>query len=103
MGIRKVLRKRIIKKIVIIDGKPVETEEVIEEPEDVTEEITRDVPGETVTIDTICQPEITTKTVQKVLRKRIIKKIIIIDGKPVETEEVIEEPEDVTVDLTGDL
>merc|ERR1712106_125016 len=63
-----IIRKRLVRKIV--DGKPVETEEIIAEPGHV--EISH---GDTVTTN------VTT-----------IRKILSIDGKPFETEEVIEEP-----------
>merc|ERR1711915_593738 len=86
------MRKRVIKKIVFVDGKPVETEEIVEEPEDAASEIAGELSKGTVTTETICEPEVTT-TVHKVIRKRIIKKIVVVDGKPIETEEVIEEPE----------
>ncbi|XP_037786164.1 titin-like [Penaeus monodon] len=96
--VRRVIRKRIIKKIVMIDGKPVETEEVIEEPEEVSEEMVEGMPGESVITETIKGPEGVT-TIHRIIRRRIIKKIIMVDGKPVETEEVVEEPEEVTGEM----
>ncbi|XP_063591340.1 titin-like [Penaeus indicus] len=92
----KIIRRRIIKKIIMVDGKPVETEEVVEEPEEVTGEMIEAKPGESVITETITEPdEVTTTTVHRIIRRRIIKKIVMIDGKPVETEEVVEEPEEV--------
>ncbi|KAK8381870.1 hypothetical protein O3P69_015107 [Scylla paramamosain] len=99
--VHKIIRRRVIKKIVIIDGKPVETEEVIEEPEEVTEEMLQNLPAESVITETVTEPEVT--TVRKIIRRRVIKKIIIVDGKPVETEEVIEEPEEVTEEMMQNL
>ena len=100
---RRIIRKRIIKKIVIVDGKPVETEEVVEEPEEVTDTMLQNVPSESVITETISEPEIMTTMTKRIIRKRIIKKIIIVDGKPVETEEVVEEPEEVTDDMMSDI
>merc|ERR1739842_235359 len=79
-SVQKVIRKRIIRKIVIVDGKPVETEKIIEDPVEVSTSEQFD-PGN---IDPAQDCSI-----QKVIRKRIIKKIVVIDGKPVETEEEI--------------
>merc|ERR1711874_671180 len=89
----RVIRKKIIKKIVIIDGKPVEMEEVIDEPgetikEDIAENISTNVNESDPAQDYI---------IQRVIRKKIIKKIVVVDGKPVETEEIIEEPADISI------
>ncbi|KAK8381872.1 hypothetical protein O3P69_015107 [Scylla paramamosain] len=99
--VHKIIRRRVIKKIVIIDGKPVETEEVIEEPEEVSEEMLQNLPADSVITETVTEPEVT--TVHKIIRRRVIKKIVIIDGKPVETEEIIEEPEEVTEEMLQNL
>merc|ERR1712106_1158000 len=86
-SVQKVIRKRIIKKIVVIDGKPVETEEVIEDPVDIST-------SEQFHAGDVDQEQ--NYSVQKVIRKRIIRKIVIVDGKPVETEEIIEDPVEVS-------
>merc|ERR1711915_1147770 len=69
-------KKRIIKKIVMVNGVPTETEEEIVEPE--IEELHDS------------QPKITAK-------RKIIKKVVMIDGIPTETEEEISEPESMEV------
>merc|ERR1711874_656245 len=139
--IRKILRKKIVRKIVIIDGKPIETEEIIEEPIEILEgeEIKIDEPTEQLEeVATLTQKTGTVKVVQKtpvstelhlssdvgannieflskseetfaskpqyeyesdslsslpnenvtekLIRHRIIKKIVMVNGKPVETE-----------------
>merc|ERR1711956_146034 len=86
-SVQKVIRKRIIKKIVVIDGKPVETEEVIEDPVNIST-------SEQFHAGDVDQEQ--NYSVQKVIRKRIIRKIVIVDGKPVETEEIIEDPVEVS-------
>merc|ERR1739842_127037 len=80
---QKVIRKKIIKKIIVIDGKPVETEEVVEDPVDMSA---------SEQFDTVNVDPTQNYSVQKVIRKRIVRKIVIVDGKPVETEEIIEDP-----------
>merc|ERR1712106_249851 len=86
-SVQKVIRKRIIRKIVAVDGKPVETEEVIEDPVDIST-------SEQFHAGDVDQEQ--NYSVQKVIRKRIIRKIVIVDGKPVETEEIIEDPVEVS-------
>merc|ERR1739842_200437 len=86
-SVQKVIRKRIVRKIVIVDGKPVETEEIIEDPV----EVSTSEQFDTGNIDPAQDCNI-----QKVIRKRIKKKIVVIDGKPVETEEEIEDPVDIS-------
>merc|ERR1712008_320832 len=86
-SVQKVIRKRIIRKIVVVDGKPVETEEVIEDPVDINT-------SEQFHAGDVDQEQ--NYSVQKVIRKRIIRKIVIVDGKPVETEEIIEDPVDIS-------
>merc|ERR1711874_446452 len=86
-------RKKIIKKIVIIDGKPVETEQVIDESgEKIKEDVAENYSSEVLNVDTDND-----SSVHKVIKRKIIKKIVIVDGKPVETEEVIEDPVDISV------
>merc|ERR1712179_579627 len=82
----RVIRKKIIKKIVIIDGKPVEMEEVIDEPGETIKEDTAENISTNVNESDPAQNYI----IQRVIRKKIIKKIVVVDGKPVETEEIIE-------------
>merc|ERR1739838_348649 len=85
--VQKVIRKKIIKKIIVIDGKPVETEEVVEDPVDIST---------SEQFDTVDVDPTQNYSVQKVIRKRIIRKIVIVGGKPVETEEIIEDPVEVS-------
>merc|ERR1712008_206548 len=89
-SVQKVIRKRIIRKIVIVDGKPVETEEIIEDPVDISTSEQFD----TGNINAPEQTEIL--QTQKIIRKQIIKNIVIIDGKPVEIEELVNEPSSTT-------
>merc|ERR1712106_566327 len=89
-SVQKGIRKRIIRKIVIVDGKPVETEEIIEDPVDISTSEQFD----TGNINAPEQTEIL--QTQKIIRKQIIKKIVIIDGKPVEVEELVNEPSSTT-------
>merc|ERR1711962_36338 len=80
----KLIRHRIIKKIVMVEGKPVETE-ITESPIENTE-------GS----DTQCNEEENVDNArydEKIIRKRIIKRIVMEDGKPIETEQIIEDPE----------
>merc|ERR1711915_824341 len=80
---QKVIRHRIIKKIVMVDGKPVESE-TIESP---IESDQRDTYSkEKENFENI-------KSNEKIVRKRIIKRIVMEDGKPTETEQIIEDPE----------
>merc|ERR1712179_64501 len=76
----RIIRKKIIKKIVIIDGKPVELEEVVDEPLSTTDTESQDY-----------QTEETMNT-HNIIKKKIIKKILIVDGKPVEVEDIFESP-----------
>ncbi|MPC28092.1 hypothetical protein E2C01_021288 [Portunus trituberculatus] len=96
-----IIQKRIVKVIIIIDGKPVEKEEVIEEPNDVTDEVLQNLPSGSVVTESVTQPEVI--TVYRLIRRKIIKNVVIVDGKPVETEEVIEEPEEVTEEVLKNL
>ena len=84
-----VRRKRIIRKIVYVDGQPIETEEVVEDPDETSMVEGQNFP----TSDDSPSDESIVNTVTKITRKRIIKKIIYVNGEPVETEEVVEEPE----------
>merc|ERR1711915_813351 len=77
----RIIRKKIIKKIVVIDGKPVEIEEVVSEPLMSTDDL-ESQESQTAEI---------THT-HKIIKKRIIRKILIVDGKPVEVEEFEEDP-----------
>merc|ERR1711874_633095 len=73
-------RKKIIKKIVIIDGKPVETEQVIDESgEKIKEDVAENYSSEVLNVDTDND-----SSVHKVIKRKIIKKIVIVDGNPVE-------------------
>merc|ERR1712106_766872 len=82
---QKIIRHRIIKKIVIVDGKPVETE-TIESP------IESNLGNDTQSNEKEENPD-NIKYVEKTIRKRIIKRIVMEDGKPIETEQIIEDPE----------
>merc|ERR1712008_663905 len=78
---QKIIRHRIIKKIVIVDGKPVETE-TIESP------IESNLGNDTQSNEKEENSD-NIKYVEKTIRKRIIKRIVMEDGKPTEqTEEV---------------
>merc|ERR1711874_251524 len=83
MGIQthRIIRKKIIKKIVVIDGKPVEIEEVVNEPSVTTDDVE---PQESQTGEAV--------HIHNVIKKRIIRKIKIVDGKPIEVEEFEEDP-----------
>merc|ERR1711915_480379 len=96
----KIIRRRIIKKIIYVNGEPVETEEVVEEPEE--EENAKEIPKDTTDSwlsSSLTQPDKETPETERVIRQRVIKKVIYINGKPVETEEVVEEPEEVETAL----
>merc|ERR1712179_421452 len=80
--IQRVIRKKIIKKIVVVDGKPVETEEIIEEPADIS------ISEKLSSVNTVTPEDSEIFQTHRIIRKKIIKKIVIIDGKPVELEEV---------------
>merc|ERR1711915_3071 len=103
-------KKRIIKKLVMIDGIPTETEEEIDEPENEKQGtvlvkriikkiiMVNGVPTETE--EEIVEPEIEElhDSQPKITAKRkIIKKVVMIDGIPTETEEEISEPESMEV------
>ena len=77
------IRRKKIKTITYINGEPVETEEEIEEPEveTVVEKDSEVIPHDELNKD--LSSSVTT------FIKRIIKQITYVDGKPVETEEVI--------------
>ncbi|KAK7082013.1 hypothetical protein SK128_028536, partial [Halocaridina rubra] len=98
-SIRRIIRKRIIKRITIVNGKPIETEEIVEEPEDITDEVVETIPEKSLFEARVSGPEISVS--RRIIKKRIIKKIVIVDGKPVETEEIVEEPEDVEHEITN--
>ncbi|RXG73351.1 hypothetical protein Avbf_03383 [Armadillidium vulgare] len=101
--IRTIKRKKLIRKIVYIDGEPIETEEVIEDPDEVTEvvgESQSQFADDTEKIlshlnQHVDEDNTLSTTIKRIIRKRIIKKIVYIDGEPVETEEIIEEPEEI--------
>merc|ERR1739842_277554 len=91
----------------------VETEEVVEEPEELVEgypdtleeimkkEITKsDMPKDSV--DYHGEPNNETTVTRRIIRRRIIKKIIYINGEPVETEEIVEEPEELTTTIEAE-
>merc|ERR1712106_1204429 len=87
--IQRTIRRRVIKKIIYINGEPVETEEIVEEPE-VSEVIS---PGESMYYE---EPtEETSTTIQRTILKRTINKVVYVDGQAVEREEVTEDPQEI--------
>ena len=96
----KIIRRRIIKKTVYVDGQPLEKEEFEELPEEMADH--RE-------IEALVSSSDITSPVHRIIRRRVVKKIVYVDGKPTETEEVFEEPEEITDEsikselLQGDL
>merc|ERR1711874_62120 len=92
-----ITNRKIIKKIVMINGVPTEKEE-IEDPESIPQNIDigkrvkkivmiNGVPTET---EEIVKPDMIETT--NITKRRIIRKIVMINGVPTETEELVDEP-----------